>query len=392
MPATDRFIYLDNSATTPVAPDVVEAMIPFYTTFFGNASGAYSLARKSRGALEHARSTVACVLGCRPQEVIFTSGGSESDNLALRGVAHAWRAAGRAGGHIITSAIEHEAVLATAHDLARDGFAVTIVGVDADGRVRVDDVLAAVRPDTCLVSVMLANNEVGTLQPVAEIGAALRPRGIAVHTDAVQAAAWLDVDVNALNVDLMSLSAHKFYGPKGVGVLYVRDGTPVEPVQTGGGQEGHRRAGTENVAGAVGLACALQRAADDRAMIVPRLTMLRDRLIDTLTADRAIQLTGHRTMRMPNHVSLCVCDVRADVLLLGLDMRGICASSGSACSSGKVDPSHVLSAMGVPAEVASGALRFSLGRHTTDEDIEHVLAVLPPLVEALRSVGAVRRG
>ncbi|MFN8422831.1 MAG: cysteine desulfurase family protein [Anaerolineae bacterium] len=300
--------------------------------------------------------------------------------------------AGRAGGHLITSAIEHEAVLATAHDLEREGFACTVVGVDADGRVRVEDVLAAVRPDTFVVSVMLANNEVGTLQPVAEVAAALRPRGIAVHTDAVQAAAWLDVGVDSLGVDLMSLSAHKFYGPKGVGVLYVREGTNLLPVQTGGGQEGHRRAGTENVAGAVGLACALRRAAEDRAAVAPRLAALRDRLIDALTADPAIRLTGHRTQRMPNHVSLCVADVRADVLLLGLDMRGICASSGSACSSGKVEPSHVLSAMGVPAELASGALRLSLGRYTTDEDVDHVLAVLPQLAGALRGVGAVRRG
>lgn len=387
---TDRLVYLDHSATTPVATEVVEAMLPYLTSCFGNASGAYSLARKSRGGLERARTTVADRIGARSHEIVFTSGGSESDNLAIRGVAHAWRAAGNAGGHVITSAVEHEAVLATAHCLEHEGFDVTVVGVDEMGRVRVDDVLGAVRSDTCLVSLMLANNEVGTLQPVAEVGAALRPRDIRVHTDAVQAGAWLDIDVDALNVDILSLSAHKFYGPKGVGILYVRDGTMLEPTQTGGGQERHRRAGTENVAGAVGLAVALDCAAADRAATVPRLKGLRDRLIDALTADPSIRLTGHRTERMPNHASFCIADVRADVLLLGLDMHGICASSGSACSSGKVEPSHVLSAMGVPAALASGALRFSLGRSTTDEDIDHVLAVLPELVGRLRGVGAVR--
>lgn len=387
-----RPVYLDHSATTPVAPEVVEAMLPYFTTYYGNASGAYSLARASRGALEGARTTVAGVLGCRAHEVVFTSGGSESDNLALRGAAHAWRTAGRDGGHLITTAIEHEAVLATAHDLEREGYAVTVVGVDGDGRVDPAVVAAAVRPDTFLASVMLANNEVGTVEPVAEIAARLRPLGIAVHTDAVQAAAWLDIDVDALGVDLMSLSAHKFYGPKGVGVLYVRDGTPIAPLQTGGGQERHRRAGTENVAGAVGLATALRRAADDRAAVAPRLTALRDRLIDGLTADPAIHLTGHRTRRMPNHVSICVDDVRADVLLLGLDLHGICASSGSACSSGKVEPSHVLSAMGVPAARAAGALRLSLGRQTSDADVDHVLAVLPRLVADLRAVGATPGG
>lgn len=389
-PLPVRPVYLDHSATTPVAPEVVEAMLPYWTTWFGNASGAYSLARASRTALEQARSTVAGVLGCTAREVVFTSGGSESDNLALRGVAHAWRAGGRSGGHVVTTAIEHEAVLATAHDLERDGFGLTVVGVDGEGRVSADAVVAAVRPDTCLVSVMLANNEVGTLQPVAEIAARLRPGGVVVHTDAVQAAAWCDVGVEGLGVQLMSLSAHKFYGPKGVGVLYVRDGTPIAPLQTGGGQEGHRRAGTENVAGAVGLATALRRAADERGEVAPRLAALRDRLIDGLTADPGIRLTGHRTQRMANHASFCVADVRADVLLLGLDLHGICASSGSACSSGKVEPSHVLTAMGVPAAQAAGALRFSLGRSTTDADIDHVLAVVPALVERLRRIDAVR--
>ncbi|MCE7937418.1 MAG: cysteine desulfurase, partial [Chloroflexi bacterium CFX6] len=250
----DRLIYLDCSATTPVRADVLEAMLPYFGERFGNAGGAYSLGRKARGALEAARIDVARVLGCRPAEVVFTSGGSESDNLALRGVALAMRAAGR-GNHVVTTAIEHEAVLATVHQLeACFGFEATVVGVDGDGRVDPEAVLDAVRPDTAVVSVMLANNEVGTLQPVAAIGAVLRERGVPFHTDAVQAAAYVDLGVEGLHVDLLSLSAHKFYGPKGVGVLYVRDGTPIAACQTGGGQEGGRRSGTQNVAGAVGLA------------------------------------------------------------------------------------------------------------------------------------------
>jgi cysteine desulfurase len=379
-------IYLDCSATTPCAPEVLDAMLPYFCDLYGNASGAYSLGRKSRGALEAARSDVARVLACDPAEVVFTSGGSESDNLALRGVALTLREAGR-GNHLVTTAIEHEAILATAHQLVDCfGFDLTVVGVDGNGRVDVEAVLDAVRPDTVLVSVMLANNEVGTLQPIAEIGALLRERGVVFHTDAVQAGAWVDLDVDRLAVDLLSLSAHKFYGPKGVGVLYVREGTPLATCQTGGGQEGGRRSGTQNVAGAVGFAAALSLAARERALACKRVQALRDRLIDVLTAVEGIALSGHPRDRLPNHASFCIEGVRADALLLGLDMRGICASSGSACSAGKLHASHVLTAMGVPEERATGALRLSLGRMTRPEDIERVIEVLPPLVERMRAV------
>ncbi|RIL12490.1 cysteine desulfurase NifS [bacterium] len=383
----DRLIYLDCSATTPVRADVLEAMLPYFGERFGNAGGAYSLGRKARGALEAARIDVARVLGCRPAEVVFTSGGSESDNLALRGVALAMRAAGR-GNHVVTTAIEHEAVLATVHQLeACFGFEATVVGVDGDGRVDPEAVLDAVRPDTAVVSVMLANNEVGTLQPVAAIGAVLRERGVPFHTDAVQAAAYVDLGVEGLHVDLLSLSAHKFYGPKGVGVLYVRDGTPIAACQTGGGQEGGRRSGTQNVAGAVGLARALVLAAGERPAACAHAAALRDQLVARLTAAAdGIRLTGHPTNRLPSHASFCIEGAPADAMLLGLDLHGICASSGSACSSGNLAPSHVLTAMGVPAEIATGALRFSLGRMTTDADVDAVVEVLPPLVERLRGV------
>jgi cysteine desulfurase len=377
-------VYLDCSATTPLAPEVLSAMRPFLEGGYGNASGAYSLGRKARAAVEDARRRVARALNCQPAELVFTSGGSESDNLAVRGVAQAARLAGRPA-HLVTTPIEHKAVLATVHEAERCfGCTATVVSVDAQARVDPEAVLDAVRPDTVLVSVMLANNEVGTLEPVAEIGALLRERGILFHTDAVQAGAWLSLDVQQLNVDLLSLSAHKFYGPKGVGILYVREGTALATQQTGGGQERGHRAGTENVVGIVGLAAALDLVQAEREAACARVAALRDRLVAGLTALPGVRLTGHPTARLPHHASFCIDGLRADVLLLGLDMRGICASSGSACSSGKLEPSHVLSAMGVPDHEAVGALRFSLGRQTREPDIDRVLDVLPGLVERLR--------
>jgi cysteine desulfurase len=381
-----RLIYLDSSATTPVAPEVIEAMLPYFTEIFGNASGAYALGRKARGALEDARSRVAHVLGCRSQEIIFTSGGSESDNLALRGVAHAMRSAGR-GHHLITTAIEHEAILATCHHLVDcEGYDLSVLGVDGQGRVSLEAVEQALRSDTVLVSVMMANNEVGSLQPIPEIAALCRRHGVLMHSDGVQAAAWCALDVEALGLDLLSLSAHKFYGPKGVGLLYVREGTPLECMQTGGGHEQGRRSGTENVAGAVGLAVALEMAQRDREAACERAAALRDRLVAELTTIPGLHLTGHPELRMAGHASFCIEGVPADALLLGLDMRGICASSGSACSAGKLRPSHVLTAMGLPPELATGALRFSLGRHSRDEDIDAVLEVLPLLIERMRRI------
>ena len=382
----DHVVYMDHSATTPLDPRVFERMTPYLCELFGNPSGAYSLGRRCRGALEAARSSVASALHCDAAEIVFTSGGSESDTLAGRGVAHARRRAGH-GAHLITSPLEHEAVLATVHVLEAEGFEISVLPVDEHGRVSPEDVLRELRPDTVLISVMLANNEVGTLEPLTEIASAVRRAGsqASIHTDAVQAAAYADLCVDALGVDLLSISAHKFCGPTGAGVLYVRRGTALEPIQTGGGQEAHRRAGTENVAGAVGLAAALELAVERRDDTCRRLERFRDRLIDGLTAVPDVRRTGHPTERLPGHASFCVGGARADVLLLGLDMRGICASSGSACSSGSLEPSHVLTALGISGDYAVGALRFSMGHTTRESDVDRVLEVLPPLIERVRA-------
>lgn len=385
---TLSFTYLDCSATTPVAPAVLDAMLPHFRAGFGNPSSPYGLGREARAAVEGARVTVAVFLGCEPSEVVFTSGGTESNDLAIRGNLAARLAAGRPA-HVITTAIEHPSVLAPVRAMVdRHGCSCTIVGVDGQGRVDVEAVLDAVGPDTALVSVMLANNEVGTLAPVAEMGRRLRDRGTAFHTDAVQAAPWLDLDVANLMVDLLSLSAHKLHGPKGVGALYVRRGTPLAPVLVGGSQEGGLRAGTENVAGIVGLAAALRFVEQRREAEVARVKALRDRMVAGLAGIEGVSLTGDPVIRLPNLASFCVAGVRADALLLGLDRLGICASSGSACSSGRLQASHVLTAMGVDSGLANGALRLSLGRLSRDEDVSRVLAVLPPLVERLRATGA----
>ncbi|MFQ5459532.1 MAG: cysteine desulfurase family protein [Anaerolineae bacterium] len=376
-------VYLDHSATTPLSPGVMAAMRPYLEAGGGNPSGSHAAGRRARVAVETARSEVAGVLGCRSGEVVFTSGGTEADNLALRGMARAALRQGR-GRHVVVSAVEHEAVLHTASDLSAFGIETTIVGVDAEGRVDPDDVASAVRDDTILVSMMLANNEVGTIEPVADIGRLLRRRGVPLHTDAVQAPAWLDLDVEALGVDLLSLSAHKFYGPKGVGLLYVREGTAIDPVQTGGGQEHGLRSGTENVAGIVGLAHALRLAADQGPAAVPRVRELRDALAAALESAGGVHMTGSRTHRLPGHLSVCVEGVRADTILLGLDMAGICASSGSACATGRLTPSHVLTAMGVPGDLAQGALRLTLGYATTAAEVEFTTDTLKALVRRAR--------
>ncbi len=378
-------IYLDHSATTPVDPRVVEAMLPYFTERFGNASSLHRLGREAAQALDQSRETVAEIFHCRPHEIVFTSCGTESNNLALRGVALAQRARGR-GNHIVTTAVEHHAVLHTAEDLRdRYGFELTIVPVDGDGLVDPQAVAQALRDDTVLVSVMYANNEVGTVQPLREIAAITHARGIPLHTDAVQAGAYLPLDVDALGVDLLSLSAHKFYGPKGVGVLYVRSGTPLWPIQTGGGHEHKRRAGTENVPYIVGLATALQIAQADRERETVRLTGLRDALIAGVEANIPdVQLTGHRTRRLPGHASFVVRGVEAEGMLMALDLEGICASSGSACTSGAQEPSHVLTAMGISRQDAVGHLRLTLGRFNMEAEVNRVLTVLPTIVERLR--------
>ena len=377
-------IYLDHSATTPVDPRVVDAMAPYWTEMYGNPSSVYGLGRRSAAALEDARRTVARILNAQPAEIVFTSCGTESDNLAIRGTALAAAAKGRR--HLITTPIEHHAVLHTVADLVeRFDFEVTYVPVDRSGLVDPAHVRAAIRPDTALISVMMANNEVGTIEPVAEIGAIARQSGVLFHTDAVQAAASMALDVEALQVDLLALSAHKFHGPKGVGLLYVRKGARLGPVQTGGSQERGRRAGTENVPYIVGMARALELSAEDRAAEFARLLALRERLLAGILARIPdVELTGHRERRLPGHLSLIVRSVEAQSLLIALDMAGIAASSGSACASGAPTPSGVLRAMGYAPDEALGALRLTLGRSNSEADVDTVLEQLPEIVKRVR--------
>ncbi len=384
--ATRPEIYLDHSASTPVDARVLEAMMPYFNQRFGNASGLHAQARASARAMDQARHDVAAVLGCKPKEVVFTSCGTESDNLAVRGVAVAGQLAGK-GYHIITSPVEHHAMGHTIDQLCQHfGFEQTVVPVDEHGLVNPDDVEQAIRPETILISIIHANNEVGTIQPLADIGAIARQNGIAFHTDAVQAGGYLDLGVDRLHVDLLSLSGHKFYAPKGVGMLYVRQGTCLLPQQTGGGHEGNRRAGTENVPYIVGLATALNLAQDNRADENARLMTLRDRLIGgVLSAIPDAQLTGHPTQRLPGHTSFVLPGVDASALLMHLDMAGVCAASGSACNTGTPEPSPVLLAMGIDRQLALGALRLTLGRGNDSDDVDYVLEILPGIVERLRS-------
>jgi cysteine desulfurase len=384
---SERTVYLDHAATTPLHPEVLAAMLPFFTQHAGNPSSIHHVGRAALQAVDDAREQVALILGCTRRELIFTGGGSESANLAVKGVALARREAGK-GNHLIVSAIEHHAVLHAAEQLQRHfGFALTVLPVDDAGLLRPDDLRAALRPETALVSVMYANNEIGTVQPIAELGAICREAGVPFHTDAVQAPGALPLDVEALNVDLLSLTAHKFYGPKGVGLLYARRGLPMQPQISGGAQERRRRAGTENVPGIVGLAAALARAEARRASEAPRLRALRERLVDGVLA-RIPQswLNGDRERRLPGNANLGFACVEGESVLLLLDQAGICASSGSACTSGSLEPSHVLLALGHDAAAANGSLRFSLGHGVTDDDIDYLLATLPAMIERLRAV------
>ncbi|MFN8598214.1 MAG: cysteine desulfurase family protein [Anaerolineae bacterium] len=378
-------IYLDHAATTPVDIRVVEAMQPYWSDVFGNTSSIHAIGRAAQQALDAARQTVADVLHCQPSEITFTGCGTESDNLAIRGAAFAARQAKR-GNHLITIPIEHHAVGAT-FDQLRDvyGFEVTIVDVDEYGMVDVDAIGRAIRSDTVLISVMYANNEVGTVQPIAEIGALAHSKGIAFHTDAVQAGGQMTLNVDQLNVDLLALSAHKFYGPKGVGVLYVRSGTELLSALTGGGHERGRRPGTVNVAEIVGLATALKLAHERRESENARVSALRDELVaGVIERIPDVQLTGHPTRRLPNSASFAVKGVEGEMLLTALDLEGICVSTGSACTTGEAEPSHVLTSMGLPREWALGSLRMTLGHLTQPEDIAATLDVLPRVVAQLR--------
>lgn len=366
-------------------------MQPALTEDYGNASSLHSFGRDAAAALDEAHTVVGCALNARASEIIFTAGGTESDNLAIRGVALAARKRrGLTRGHIITAPTEHHAVEATAHQMHEMyGFDVTMLPVDGDGVVDPDAVRAAIRPDTVLASIMLANNEVGSLLPVAEIGAICRERNVLLHTDAVQAPAYLPLDVNALHVDMLALSAHKFYGPKGIGVLYLRDGTPYTLVSTGGGHERGRRPGTVNVAGAVGTAAALKYVARERVAQSARLGALRDRLMDGVLASvPESRVTGHRTHRLPGHASFAFHGVDGESLLMALDVEGIAVSTGSACTSGDPEPSPVLVAMGLPREWSLGGLRITLGYQTTEADIDHVLGTLPRCVARVREAAA----
>lgn len=380
-----RRIYLDHAATTPVDVRVIEAMQPYWSEHFGNTSSIHSIGREALQALDDARQTVAEALHCQPAEIIFTGCGTESDNLALRGIAFAARKDKR-GQHIITTPIEHHAVGATVEQLHElYGFDVTLVDVDEYGMVDPDAIGRAIRSDTILISVMYANNEVGTVQPIAEIGQIARSRGVAFHTDAVQAGGQMTLDVNRLNVDLLALSAHKFYGPKGVGVLYVRQGIELVSALTGGGHERGRRPGTVNVAEIVGLATALQLARERRETENARVSELRDQLVaGVIERVPEAQLTGHPTRRLPNSASFAVRGVEGEMLLTALDLEGICVSTGSACTTGEAEPSFVLTAMGLPREWSLGSLRMTLGHLTKPEDIGMVLDVLPGVVAQLR--------
>lgn len=385
-----KAIYLDHAATTSLRPEVLEAMLPFFSEEFGNASSVYGWGRRARQALDRSRDTVARILGAaNANEIVFTSSGSEAANLAIKGVAWAYQNKGK---HIITSAVEHHAVLDTFSWLEKIGFEVTVLPVDEVGLVNPDQVTAALRPETILVSIMHANNEVGTIQPISTIGAIVRKHGAFFHTDAVQTAGILDLDVEQLQVDLLSLSAHKLYGPKGVGALYVRKGVRLEPLIHGGAQEKRRRAGTENVAGIVGLAAALELAQTEREEEAVRLGKLRDRLIQGLQKIPHTKVNGSLEHRLPNNVNVCFEFIEGESLLLNLDLRGIAASSGSACTSGSLDPSHVLLAMGLSHEIAHGSLRLTLGRENTDADVDYVLSEVPEIVGRLRAMSPLYQG
>ena len=383
----EQTIYLDHAATTAVDPRVVEAMLPYWTQHYGNASSIYGLGRDAQHALDGARQKVAEILNCAPKEIIFTSCGTESDNLAVRGVALERRNRARKN-HIITSPIEHHAIGHTVEQLEKHfGFEVSYVPVDQYGMVDAADVERAIRPDTAIISIMFANNEVGTIQPIAEIGEIARAHKIPFHTDAVQAGGALELDVKAQKVDLLSLSAHKFYGPKGVGLLYARRGVPFIPTQTGGGHERNRRAGTENVPYIVGLATALELATKELEESNARIAELRDRLVaGVLERIPDSQLSGHPTKRLPNNASFLFKYIEGESILLNLDMKGVAASSGSACTSGSLEPSHVLMAMGFAHEIAHGSLRLSLGKGNTPDEIEYVLEILTGIVEKLRQM------
>ena len=383
-----RYVYADNSATTALSPKVLEKMMPYLTEVYGNPSSIYTIGAKARAAVETARENIAKNLGAaNPNEIYFTSGGSESDNWALKGVCHALKAKGKK--HIISTTFEHHAVLHTLKRLEKQGFEVTLLDVHADGLVSAQQVAEAIRDDTCLVTIMFANNEIGTIQPIEAIGAVCHERGVLFHTDAVQAAGHVKIDVNAMHIDLLSLSAHKFHGPKGVGMLYARRGIILTNLIEGGAQERGKRAGTENIPGIVGMVAALKEANANIDANAEKVSALRDRLIEGLEKIPHSALNGDRTKRLPGNVSFCFEGIEGESLLLLLDAKGICASSGSACTSGSLDPSHVLLAIGRPHEVAHGSLRLTLSEENTQEEIDYIIEETTKVVKYLRDLSPV---
>ena len=382
-------IYADNAATTKLSPVALQAMLPYLAEQYGNPSSLYSLGQQAAEALEEARKTVAQCLHCRPDEIYFTSGGSEADNQAILSAARWGKMRGKT--HIISTAFEHHAVLHTLEKLKKEGFTITLLDVGPQGRVTPEQVAQAITDETCLVTIMYANNEIGTIQPIAEIGKLCRERKVTFHTDAVQATGHLAIDVGAEHIDMLSLSGHKFHGPKGVGALYVRKGVTLSPLIEGGAQERRKRAGTENVAGIVGLAAALKEACDHLADNAAKVAALRDKLIAGLEGIPHGALNGSREDRLPGNVSFCFEGIEGESLLLLLDDKGICASSGSACTSGSLDPSHVLLAIDRPHEVAHGSLRLSLCEENTEEEVDTMIQEIPQVVEYLRNMSPVWR-
>ena len=380
-------IYLDNAATTKTAPEVVDAMLPYFSEYYGNASTIYSLGAESKKAMDHARQTIADSLGAKPEEIYFTAGGSESDNWALKATAEAYASKGK---HIITTKIEHHAILHTCEYLEKRGFEITYLNVDRDGLISLDELKAAIRPDTILISVMFANNEIGTIEPIAEIGEIAKEHGVLFHTDAVQAYAQVPINVDEMHIDMLSASGHKLNGPKGIGFLYIRKGVKIRSFVHGGAQERSRRAGTENIPGIVGLGAAVERAMRIMDSKTRKEIELRDYLIGRLENEIPhCWLNGHRTKRLPNNINFSFLFIEGESMLIMLDMKGICASSGSACTSGSLDPSHVLLAIGLPHEVAHGSLRLSLSEYNTQEEVDYVLEELPKIVTYLRNMSPV---
>lgn len=377
-------VYMDYSATTYVKPEVLEEMMPYFTEKFGNPSSFYGISRETKRAIDTAREKVAKGLNCLPDEVYFTGGGSEADNWAIKGIASAHK---NKGNHIITTKIEHHAVLHTCQYLEKNGFEVTYLDVDSEGFINLDDLKNAITDKTILVSIMFANNEIGTIQPVKEIGEICKEKKVFFHTDAVQAVGNVPIDVKEMNIDMLSLAGHKIYGPKGIGVLYIKKGIKIDNLIHGGAQEKNRRAGTENIASIVGLGKAMELATCNIEEHMENMTSLRDRLIDGLLTIPYTNLNGPRgEKRLPGNVNVRFRFIEGESILLSLDFKGVCASSGSACTSGSLDPSHVLLAIGLPHELAHGSLRLTLGAGSTEEDVDYVLEVTPPIIERLRNM------